>query len=123
MSIFGNKKTDLYQDEPVEYKNVQPTIEPITPKVEAPQNAGALKMKMMRPTELENVIEVADCLKAGQTVVLNLDSVDSETAKRMIDYLAGVLYAIDGDIERPADRTFLLTPNGVSVDSTEKQEG
>ena len=122
MGIFNNKKTDLYQDEPVEYKNVQPTIEPIMPKVETQQNAGALKMKMMRPTELENVIEVADCLKAGQTVVLNLDSVDADTAKRMIDYLAGVLYAINGDIERPADRTFLLTPSGVSVDSIGVQE-
>lgn len=122
MSIFGNKKPDFYAEDAVEYKNVQPTIEPITPKVEAPKNAGALKMKMMRPTALEDVIQIADCLKLGQTVVLNLDSVDSEVAKRMIDYLAGVLYAIDGDIERPADRTFLLTPSGVSVDSEETQE-
>ena len=78
---------------------------------------GALKMKVVRPSSLGEATVVADSLKAGQTVVLNLDDVDDETAKRMIDYIAGVIYAINGTIERPSDRTFLLTPDGVSVDS------
>ena len=122
MSLFNNRKPDPYEEESVEYKNIQPTIEPIQPKVEPPKSAGALKMKVVRPSELGDVIEIADCLKAGQTVVLNLDDVDDETAKRMIDYIAGVLYAINGTIERPSDRTFLLTPDGVSVDSDVKQD-
>lgn len=118
MNLFGNlKKNDPYEEESYEYKNVQPTVETAPQKVEAPQNMGALKMKVVRPSSLGEATVVADSLKAGQTVVLNLDDVDDETAKRMIDYIAGVIYAINGTIERPSDRTFLLTPDGVSVDS------
>lgn len=123
MNLFNisSRKNDPYEEENYEFKNVQPMVEPVSqPKAEpAPAaNAGALKMKMIRPSGLDEATEIADSLKAGQTVVLNLDDVDDETAKRMIDYIAGVIYAINGRIERPSDRTFLLVPDGVSVDSS-----
>lgn len=123
MNLFNinSRKNDPYEEENYEFKNVQPMVEPVSqPKPEpAPAaNTGALKMKMIRPSGLGEATEIADSLKAGQTVVLNLDDVDDETAKRMIDYIAGVIYAINGKIERPSDRTFLLTPDGVSVDSS-----
>lgn len=123
MNLFNinSRKNDPYEEENYEFKNVQPMVEPVSqPKPEpAPAaSTGALKMKMIRPSGLGEATEIADSLKAGQTVVLNLDDVDDETAKRMIDYIAGVIYAINGKIERPSDRTFLLTPDGVSVDSS-----
>ncbi len=119
MSLFNNiRKSDPYEEESYEYKNVQPVVEPPLPKVEPVQSAAALKMKVVRPSSLGDATGIADSLKAGQTVVLNLDDVDDETAKRMIDYIAGVIYAINGKIERPSDRTFLLTPDGVSVDAS-----
>ena len=74
-------------------------------------------MQLLRPTDFTEAPKVADCLKAGQAVVLNLENMDEREARRMIDYVAGVLYAVDGKIERPAQRTFLLTPRGVSVAS------
>jgi len=120
MSLFNlnNKKNDPYEEESYEVKSVQPVVEPIQPTPPPAINAGALKMKVVRPSSLGDATEIADSLKAGQTVVLNLDDVDDETAKRMIDYIAGVIYAINGTIERPSDRTFLLTPDGVSVDAS-----
>ena len=78
---------------------------------------GALRMQVLRPTEFAEAPRVADCLKAGQAVVLNLEEMEEKDARRLIDYIAGVLYAVDGKIERPAQRTFLLTPRGVSVAS------
>ena len=81
--------------------------------------SGALKMQLLRPTEFTEAPKVADCLKSGQAVVLNLENMDTKDARRMIDYVAGVLYAVDGKIERPAQKTFLLTPRGVSVASEE----
>ena len=117
MSLFNNnRKSDPYEEESYEYKSVQPVVEQSAPKAPVQQNVGALKMKVVRPSSLADATEIADSLKMGQTVVLNLDDVDDETAKRMIDYIAGVIYAINGKIERPSDRTFLLTPDGVSVD-------
>ncbi len=81
---------------------------------------GAIQMKVARPKSLREATAVADSLMAGQTIVLNLDALTDGDAKRMLDYIAGVIFAIRGKIERPADRTFLLTPNGVNVATEEK---
>lgn len=81
--------------------------------------AGGLRMRVLRPTEFADATKVADCLKSGQAVVLNLENMDDDDARRMIDYIAGVLYAVEGKIERPAQRTFLLMPSGVSIASEE----
>ena len=100
----------------------RPQLQPQQPKP-APtaqqQGMGALSMQVIRPTGFADSPKVADCLKAGQAVVLNLEDMEESEARRMIDYIAGVLYAVDGKIERPAGRTFLLTPKGVSVSSAE----
>ncbi len=81
---------------------------------------GAIQMKVARPKNLREATAVADSLLAGQTIVLNLDALNDSDARRMIDYIAGVIFAIRGKIERPADRTFLLTPNGVNVATEER---
>ena len=114
MAIFGNKRNSMYDED----ENV---FEPITVqeiperKPEAVQNM--LQMKVVRPTDLKQATEIADSLKMGQTIVLNLDELSDIQARRMLDYIAGVLYAVNGKIERPSDRTFLLTPKGVSIDT------
>ena len=77
-------------------------------------------MKVVRPKKLKEATEIAESLQNGQTIVLNLDEMDDSAARRMIDYIAGVIFAIRGKIERPADRTFLLTPDGISVATEEK---
>ncbi len=115
MGIFDRKKDEYSEDE---------MFEPVTPKEmpaarpEAVQNM--LKMKMVKPTRLADAQQIADHLKGGHTVVLNLDGLDDVAARRMLDYIAGVIYAVSGKIERPSDRTFLLTPSGVSIDSDRK---
>ncbi len=85
-----------------------------------PNVAGALQMKVVRPKQLREATEIADSLINGQTIVLNLDELSDTDGRRMIDYIAGIIYAIQGKIERPADRTFLLTPCGVNVDTEER---
>ena len=98
-------------------------VAPVTPAPQPVRTETAqsmLKMKMVKPSKLSEAPEVADSLKAGHTVVLNLDDLPDAQARRMLDYIAGVIYAVNGKIERPSDRTFLLTPKGVSIDNTNK---
>ena len=54
--------------------------------------------------------------------MLNLDELSDAHARRILDYIAGVIYAINGKIERPSDRTFLLTPKGVTVATEEDSD-
>ncbi len=80
---------------------------------------GTIQMKVARPVSLKEAPAIAESLISGQTIVLNLKDLPDAEGRRMIDYIAGVLFAIRGTIERPDDRTFLLTPYGVSVATEE----
>lgn len=115
MPLFNNKRTDRYAEEEDIFEPI--TVETIPAKAE-PQSM--LQMKVVRPKRLHEATEIADSLKGGQTIVLNLDDLEDVHARRILDYIAGVIYAIGGKIERPSDRTFLLTPKGVNVDTDSK---
>ena len=116
---FFDKKRSIYDEENDDFTPAIPVYTEPRPAVVP----NMLRMKMMKPSSLSECPEIADSLKAGQTVILNLEDIKDEDGRRMLDYIAGVIYALDGKIERPSDktfRTFLLTPNGVSVDGTNK---
>lgn len=117
MPIFNNRKNSAYDEE----NDFEPMSAPQSIPVAKPEVAQSmLQMKVVRPKKLSEATEIADSLKAGQTIVLNLDDLSDVNARRMLDYVAGVIYAVNGKIERPSDRTFLLTPRGVSIDTEEK---
>lgn len=114
------KKDEIFDDE-FEMENKKMSFEndiPVKAK-ETPVTPGTLQMKVVRPKKLSEATEIADSLRAGQTIVLNLDDMTDIAARRILDYIAGVIYAINGKIERPADRTFLLTPAGIKVATQE----
>lgn len=125
MGLFDYKRKNGFYDEieDDEKGKAEKKIAPEPPKQPPAQQrrvvSGALRMQLLRPSDFSEAPKVADCLKAGQAVVLNLENMEERDARRMIDYVAGVLYAVDGKIERPAQKTFLLTPRGVSVASAD----
>ena len=113
MALFKNKREIAYEEDDEIFEPI--TVETIPVKAEVAQSV--LQMKVVRPKKLGEATEIADSLKGGQTIVLNLDDLSDIHARRILDYIAGVIYAIGGKIERPSDRTFLLTPKGVNVDT------
>lgn len=118
MGIFDKRRNGIYDEDDEIFEPV-PVAQP-TPAARPEQMQSMLKMKMVKPKKLGDAPEIADSLKAGHTVVLNLDDMPDSQARRMLDYIAGVIYAVNGKIERPSDRTFLLTPKGVSIDNANK---
>ena len=118
MALFNinNRRNVNYEEEEI-FEPV--TVETIPVAKAQSQQSNALQMKVVRPKKLNEATEIADSLKAGHTIVLNLDDLSDVHARRILDYIAGVIYAINGKIERPSDRTFLLTPKGVNVDTEE----
>lgn len=79
--------------------------------------SSSLEMKVVSPTKYDAVTQIADILLEKKTVLLNLENTNKETAKRLIDFLSGVAYALGGDIQKVADNTFAVTPNNVAVSS------
>jgi cell division inhibitor SepF len=69
----------------------------------------------MNPKRFEDVQDLADCLKRQQVVVVNLQNVNGGLSKRMVDFCAGLTYALGGQVRPIADRLLLLTPHDVEV--------
>ena len=75
----------------------------------------ALEMKVVKPQQFDSVTQIADHLLNKRTVVLNLENASKETARRLIDFLSGVAYSIDGSIKKIATNAYVITPNNVDV--------
>ena len=69
----------------------------------------------IRPTRYDQAKEIADLLRSGQPVAMNIGAADSEIARRLIDFASGVTYGIEGKMEKIAPGVFLLTPRGTRV--------
>ena len=81
----------------------------------------ATRVHVMEPKGFNDAQEVGDRLKAGQPVILNLQGVDRDLQRRLIDFSSGLAYALNGTMSKAADQVFLLTPSNVEVSEEEKE--
>jgi cell division inhibitor SepF len=81
----------------------------------------ATRVHVMEPKGFNDAQEVGDRLKAGQPVILNLQAVDRDLQRRLIDFSSGLAYALNGTMSKAADQVFLLTPSNVEVSEEEKE--
>ncbi|MDQ3992302.1 MAG: cell division protein SepF [Actinomycetota bacterium] len=78
------------------------------------------QVHLVVPRSFNDAQQIADRFKEGVPVILNLQGTDSELSKRLIDFASGLTYALDGGMQRVADKVFLLTPRNVSVSAEER---
>lgn len=74
-----------------------------------------LQVVLSKPEKFDEALSIADNLNEKRTVVLNLESVSKDVARRLIDFLTGVAYANNGQLKRIANSTFIITPYNVDV--------
>ena len=79
------------------------------------------RVHLVAPTGFNDAKEIGDRLKSSQPVILNLQGVDRELCRRLIDFASGVTYGLAGQMEKVADQVFLLTPTNVEVSAEEKR--
>ena len=72
-------------------------------------------MKVVKPERFDEVRTIGEHLLARRTVVLNLEETNKETTKRIIDFICGVVFAIDGQVKKVANATYVVTPKNVDV--------
>ena len=78
------------------------------------------KVHLVQPRAFNDAKQIADRFKAQIPVIINLQSADTELSKRLIDFASGLTYALDGSMQRVADRVFLLTPRDVELSAEER---
>jgi cell division inhibitor SepF len=85
----------------------------------ASRNAPAT-VHLVIPRSFNDAQQIADKFKDLIPVILNLQASDTELSKRLIDFSSGLTYALDGGMQRVADKVFLLTPRNVEVSAEER---
>ena len=79
-----------------------------------------VQVHLVVPRNFNDAQQVADQFKRKVPVILNLQTTDHELSKRLIDFASGLTYALDGGMQRIADKTFLLTPRNVHFSAEER---
>ncbi|RKQ37408.1 cell division protein SepF [Oceanobacillus halophilus] len=125
MSI-KNKIKNFFVEEDYEYEYVEeeqiPETNPIHSK-QKNQNVVSLtsvqqpnsKVVLCEPRTYNEAQEIADNIVNKRAVVINLQRVDRNQAKRIVDFLSGTVYAVNGDIQKLGAETFLCTPENIDV--------
>jgi cell division inhibitor SepF len=96
-------------------------IRPETPDTGVTRNVAPAKVHVLEPESFNDAQELGDRLKAGQPVIVNLQGLDRELQRRLIDFSSGLCYALSGTMSKAADQVFLLTPPNVDVPDDEKE--
>jgi cell division inhibitor SepF len=81
---------------------------------------GDVRVHLVVPKSFNDAQQVADRFKDSIPVILNLQSTETDLSKRLIDFASGLTYALDGGMQRIADKVFMLTPRNVEISAEER---
>jgi cell division inhibitor SepF len=91
-------------------------------RLEAVQDPSAVRVHLVLPRSFNDAQQIADRFKQSIPVILNLQNADAELSKRLIDFASGLTYALNGGMQRVADKVFLLTPRNVEVSAEQRAQ-
>jgi cell division inhibitor SepF len=109
---------DIFADEPGDQRTS--TLRPVSSRPNGRSSGGDVRVHFVAPKNFNDVQDVADKFKDTIPVILNLQGADTDLSKRLIDFASGLTYALDGGMQRVADKVFLLTPQNVEVSAEER---
>ena len=107
---------DIFADEsPSERRTTQ--LRPVGGRA---NGRGEVRVHLVIPKSFNDAQDVADKFKDQIPVIINLQGSEADLSKRLIDFASGLTYALDGGMQRIADKVFLLTPRNVEVSAEER---
>src|SRR5690625_3987304 len=127
---FKNKLKSLFSvDDEYEYEYVEEEIDATQAsklRKNDAQNVVSLtsmkqptsKVVLCEPRTYNEAQEIADNIVNRRAVVINLERIDHHQARRIVDFLSGTVYAVNGDIQKLGSQTFLCTPDNIEISGT-----
>lgn len=101
--------SDIENSNPYSSKNIQTKVIPMNTAV------SSSKMVITQPTCYDDVQEIGEYVKDKKSVIINLENVGKEDARRILDFLSGAAFMIDGTIQRVSNLIYLMTPKNVEI--------
>ena len=133
---YGDDEFDDYDDDlegyeeepPRRSRGAAPAAEPAAPAADtsAPKsgsfsgqvlniNSGNQDVVLFRPTAFNDCTKAADDLRDKKAIIVNLENVDKALARRVVDFLTGCAYSLDGKVKKIAQSTYLFCPHNMNV--------
>ena len=109
------------REDPAERRRDARLEEPSEAVIRPIHTAAAGKVHIIEPTGFNDAEEIGEKFKADIPVIVNLQAMGVDTARRLIDFAAGLTFGLDGRIQPVADKVFLLTPANVEVSAEERR--
>jgi cell division inhibitor SepF len=110
-----NDFDDIFADEPPRSARETRVLRPV-----GNNGRSDIQVHLVIPKSFNDAQQVADQFKDSIPVILNLQQTDTDLSKRLIDFASGLTYALEGGMQRIADKVFLLTPRNVEVSAEER---
>ena len=87
------------------------------PSKDSMNQSSPFKMVVIEPKSLDECRKLIDNLRARKPVIINLERVETELARKMFDFLSGAIYALSGNVQRVTQNIFIFAPNNVNINA------
>jgi len=88
---------------------------PMQGKAAVERLTNAFKMVVIEPSAFEECPKLVDSLKSRKPIIINLEKVESDTARKIFDFLSGATYALNGNVHKVANNIFVFAPENVDI--------
>ncbi|OPX43235.1 cell division protein SepF [Ruminiclostridium hungatei] len=122
LELRDNDFKDDLKSEPIQTHFFNNSKKQQAGKVVNIHSANQFKMVVSQPTTFDDAQDICDHLKSKKPVVINLEGIEKSDAQRIIDFLSGSIYALDGSIQKVSCDIFVIAPNNVDVSGDLKDE-
>ena len=109
---YENNEEEYNQDDEIEDRRIWGRRN--TKIVSLPQ-AQQIKMVISQPTSFEQSEGICDLLKEKKSIIVNLEYVNKDVARRIIDVISGAVHALDGHIQKVSNSIFLIAPYNYDI--------
>lgn len=84
---------------------------------------SAFKLVVIEPKNFDECPKLVDSLKGRRPVIINLEKIETETAKKIFDFLSGATYALNGNVQKVANNIFIFAPESVDIAANQEERG
>ncbi len=125
MLDFVGWETQEVQDEPYDEEemdevgpkneNRAPALKKNHGKVLNLNSSATTKVVVVTPQNINDAKDICDHLRANRSIVMNVENIETQIAQRIVDFLSGAVYSLDGNIQKVSNGIFLAAPNSVDI--------
>ena len=122
MGFDAFEDDEIEEEYLVEEEDEIPIVSARKNKVVNIHTTTQMKVVLYEPGNFEEAPSIVDDLKNRKPVIINLETVNPELARKFFDFLSGAIYALDGNIQKVSSGIFILAPNNVDISGNIKEE-